>query len=283
MGSFGLPLADNWYAIERHQDGVLRIWEPHIYRLLRANMFLIKGRDRDLLIDAGMGIASLRRFLAPYLDKPLSLFITHTHVDHVGSAHEFPEDIVMHAAEADILRTPPCHCSLTFETYPAERRADLQRAGFDTSAPLLSGVPNLAFDAEAWRILPAEPTRLVDEGDVIDLGDRAFEVMHLPGHSPGSACLFEKKTGMLIGGDVIYDGLLIDTLPESNVEDYVETMRRLQSVPAAVVHGGHRESFGRERFCGISPIATLPAKAKRGSKKCEKESCVRWPCSASMM
>ncbi len=248
MGSFDLPTADNWFAIERHQDSVLRIWEPHIYRLLRANMFLIKGRDRDLLIDAGMGIASLRRFLAPYLDKPLSLFITHTHIDHVGSAHEFPEEIIMHTAEADILRAPPSHCCLTFETYPEHRRADLRRAGFDTSAPLLSGVPDASFDAEAWRILPAEPTRLVDEGDVIDLGDRAFEVMHLPGHSPGSVCLYEKKTGMLIGGDVIYDGLLIDTLPESSVEDYVETMRRLQTLPAAVVHGGHRESFGRERL-----------------------------------
>ncbi|GAB5471524.1 MAG: MBL fold metallo-hydrolase [Rhodospirillales bacterium] len=248
MSSFGLPKADNWFAIEWHQDDVLRIWEPHMHRLLRANMFLIKGRDRDLLIDAGMGVASLRAFLKPYLDKPVSLFITHTHVDHVGSAYEFPDDVIMHAAEAEILRSPPCSCSLTFDLYAPDKKADLQRAGFDTRGPLISGLPSLDFDAEAWRLRPAEPTRLVSEGDVIDLGNRAFEVLHLPGHSPGSICLYETQTGMLIGGDVIYDGLLIDTLPESSIEDYVETMRRLQTLPAAVVHGGHRESFGQARL-----------------------------------
>jgi len=248
MSVFDLPSADSWYAIEWHREDVLRIWEPHVNRLLRANMFLIKGRSRDLLVDAGMGIVSLKAFLAPFLDKPLTLFLTHSHVDHVGAAHEFPEEIVMHAAEADMLRGPPCSCRLTFDIYSPDKRADLQRAGFDTSGPLIAALPRPDYDPETWRIMPAEPTRLVAEGDVIDLGNRAFEVLHLPGHTPGSVCLYEKRTGMLLGGDVIYDGLLIDTLPESSVEAYVETMRRLQTLPASVVHGGHRESFGQERL-----------------------------------
>ena len=44
----------------------------------------------------------------------------------------------------------------------------------------------------------------------IDLGDRAFEVIHTPGHSPGGIALYEPKTGILLSGDIVYDGPLID-------------------------------------------------------------------------
>jgi len=43
----------------------------------------------------------------------------------------------------------------------------------------------------------------VRDGDIIDLGDRAFEVLHLPGHSPGSIALFEAATKTLFSGDAI--------------------------------------------------------------------------------
>lgn len=64
-GDIVLRPADPWFAIEPQPGGILRIWEPHVSRLLRANIFLVRGRDRDLLVDAGMGVASLRAFLAP--------------------------------------------------------------------------------------------------------------------------------------------------------------------------------------------------------------------------
>ena len=49
------------------------------------------------------------------------------------------------------------------------------------------------WSADRYEVEPAPATRLVDEGDAIDLGDRHFEVLHLPGHSPGS-------TGYLVRG-----------------------------------------------------------------------------------
>ena len=56
----------------------------------------------------------------------------------------------------------------------------------------------------------APATRLIDEGDVIDLGDRIFEVLHTPGHSEGEILLWEAFTGILFSGDMIYDGDLIN-------------------------------------------------------------------------
>ena len=98
---------------------------------------------------------------------------------------------------------------------------------------------------------PAPATWVVDGGEAVDLGDRRFEILHLPGHSPGSIGLWEAATGTLFSGDAIYDGVLLDSLPESNIDDYVETMRRLRALPVRVVHGGHRPSFGRPRLVEI--------------------------------
>jgi glyoxylase-like metal-dependent hydrolase (beta-lactamase superfamily II) len=86
---------------------------------------------------------------------------------------------------------------------------------------------------------------------VVDLGDRAFEVMHLPGHSPGSIGLWEPRTGIFFSGDAIYDGWLLDMLPDSSIRDYIATMKRLRSLAVTIVHGGHEPSFGRERMVAI--------------------------------
>jgi glyoxylase-like metal-dependent hydrolase (beta-lactamase superfamily II) len=73
----------------------------------------------------------------------------------------------------------------------------------------------------------------------------------LPGHSPGSIGLWEPRTGILFSGDAIYDGPLLDMLPDSRIGDYLQTMRRLRSLPVTIVHGGHEPSFGRERMVAI--------------------------------
>ena len=89
---------------------------------------------------------------------------------------------------------------------------------------------------------------MLDDGDVVDIGDRAFEVLHLPGHSPGSIGLWEAATGILFSGDAVYDGPLLDELDGSDIDDYVATMYRLRELPVTVVHGGHEPSFGHDRL-----------------------------------
>ena len=95
-------------------------------------------------------------------------------------------------------------------------------------------------------------TRLIDEGDIVDTGDRRFEVLHLPGHSPGSIGLWEAATGTLFSGDAIYDGPLLDELDHSDIGRYCETMHRLLELPVTVVHAGHDPSFGRDRLRAIA-------------------------------
>ena len=83
---------------------------------------------------------------------------------------------------------------------------------------------------------------------MVDLGDRAFEVMHLPGHSPGSIGLYEQRTQTLFSGDAIYDGPLLDTLADSDIALYRRTMQRLLELPVSIVHAGHDPSFDGARL-----------------------------------
>jgi glyoxylase-like metal-dependent hydrolase (beta-lactamase superfamily II) len=117
---------------------------------------------------------------------------------------------------------------------------------------LIDALPFTGFDLEGFRITSVAPTREVDEGDVIDLGNRHFEILHLPGHSVGSIGLWEAASGTLFSGDAIYDGPLLDELPDSDIAEYVTTMRRLRELPVSVVHGGHEPSFGRSRMVEIA-------------------------------
>ena len=73
----------------------------------------------------------------------------------------------------------------------------------------------------------------------VDLGNRSFQVLHLPGHSPGSIGLWEEDSGTLFSGDAIYDGPLLDGLEDSDIDDYLLTMERLQDLPVSVVLVGN--------------------------------------------
>ena len=104
------------------------------------------------------------------------------------------------------------------------------------------------FDPEKFHVRAAPLTGHLDEGDVVDLGDRHFRVLHLPGHSPGSIGLFEEATDTLFSGDVIYDGPLLDNLVHSDPAILRDSLARIRDLGPRVVHGGHFPSFGRERL-----------------------------------
>ena len=240
-------VAGCWFDFERLSDGITRIWEPHVIRVMQCNVWHVQGRDRDLLIDTGMGIASLSEAAARIFQKHLYAVATHTHLDHVGSLHEFPERIV-HVLEAEKLMCASENFSMLRDDHPFEFITGLERAGYEVGSRFITALPSADFDLRAFACPAAPPTRRVREGDLIDLGDRVLEVFHLPGHSPGSIGLWEAATGIFFSGDAIYDGPLLDELPGSDIPAYLETMRRLERLPARIVHAGHDPSFDGARL-----------------------------------
>ena len=245
-----VAIADRWFERRRVDDDVILLWEPHVDRLIRCNIWHVRGRDRDLLVDTGLGIVSLAAAARDLFDKEVVAVATHTHYDHVGSLHEFAIRLV-HRAEAAMMADFTDFATLLTADLDPDVLTSLRSIGLAQADALISAYPDIGYDPASYRVRSVAPTRIVEEGDAIDLGDRRFEVLHLPGHSPGSIALWEESTGVLFSGDVVYDGVLIDNLPTSDVADYIRTMRRLRELPVRTVHGGHKPSFGRERLVAI--------------------------------
>lgn len=230
-----LGVAQRWYGIQACPDGISLLYEQHVEPGLRCNIWHVQGREQDLLIDSGLGVMPLRHEIARLSARPVLAVASHTHFDHIGNHHEF-EQRCCHPAEAEILSRPDEH-NTVWQEYQ----------GMMSAAQPLSALPYAGFDFADYRIQPAPPTRLIEEGDELDLGDRLFRVFHMPGHSPGSVCLYEAATRTLFAGDVLYDGELLDALYHSNREQYRETLARLREIPAEIFHCGHYGSFGKAR------------------------------------
>ncbi|MFK7942298.1 MAG: MBL fold metallo-hydrolase [Paracoccaceae bacterium] len=218
----------------RHlSDGITQITETGVAPWLRCNIWHVRGRDRDLVIDTGLGLDPLKATIMAETDRPLHAILTHAHFDHSAGLWEFDHRLA-HPSEAAIMATPDWDNTL-------------YGGGWEV-AELVDPARYPGFDPATYRVRPAPLTGHLDEGDVLDLGDRAFQVLHLPGHSPGSIGLWEIGTRTLFSGDAIYDGLLLDNLPGSDPEVLCATLDRIRRLAPKTVHGGHFRSFGADRL-----------------------------------
>mgnify|MGYP001332712348 CR=1 FL=1 len=135
---------------------------------------------------------------------------THGHFDHVGANRAMKEatgaELLIHGMDADLFQTAEEHASLF---------------GLTTT-------------------VSPEPDRLLEEDDVIKVGELSFKVIHVPGHSPGSICLY--SPGHLFVGDVLFAGSIGRTdLPGGDHQGLLDGIRqKLFLLPdATLVHTGH--------------------------------------------
>ncbi|XP_061478150.1 acyl-coenzyme A thioesterase MBLAC2 [Rhineura floridana] len=251
-----------WFAHKSLGGGIYWIQERFYESGNRANIWLVRGSQRDVVIDTGLGLRSLPEYLhlAGLLDtesvpgddarerrgeeekvpvgcgrrRPLLAVATHVHFDHAGGLHQF-EDVAVHSAEARALRRGD-----NYETVTWLSDSEVVRQ------------PSPGWSARQFRVRPVQPTLILQEGDVINLGDRQLTVMHMPGHSRGSICLHDRERKILFSGDVVYDGSMIDWLPYSRINDYVASCQRLiELVNRGLVEKvlpGHFNTFGAEQL-----------------------------------
>ncbi|MEU8390772.1 MBL fold metallo-hydrolase [Micromonospora sp. NPDC048842] len=234
----------DWYARAEVGGDVVRISEPHVNELLSANIWWLRGTDRDIVIDAGLGVVSLREAIPGLFERDPMIVLTHAHLDHVGGASEFGERAA-HPAEAGVLAT-----GVPASLYGAELfdKLGIDAAGEDIPELMIDVLPDPDYDPAAYRVAPMTLHHLLDDGDRVDLGGRVLTVLHLPGHTPGSIALMEEHTGTLYSGDIVYEGALIDDLPNSDVAAYRRSMQVLVDLDVSVVHPGHGDSFDRTRL-----------------------------------
>jgi glyoxylase-like metal-dependent hydrolase (beta-lactamase superfamily II) len=180
--------------------------------------------------DAAVIIARLKRLRL----RPRYILLTHGHFDHIAALPDLAAayggeelEIAIHRDEADKLGPA---------SYTIHRR-DFAVAG------------DAAYVDALWKPLPA-PTRLLDEGD--ETGP--FRVLHLPGHSPGSAGFLLAEKKRLFSGDTLFRASMGRTdLPGGNWSQLRESLKRLFAMDGDIrVHPGHGPSttIGAERGYG---------------------------------
>ncbi|HEX9609905.1 MAG TPA: MBL fold metallo-hydrolase [Candidatus Limnocylindria bacterium] len=176
----------------------------------QTNAYLVwDGRSADaLVLDPGMGAAGplMERTAAAGLRLHL-IANSHGHIDHV------------------------------FDNAPLVRASGAPLAIHPDDAYRLAGENAYGFELE--RSVATQDLR---EGEQLRIGDLVFDVLHTPGHTEGSVCLYEERAGLLLSGDVLFAGSYGRTdLPGGNEEQMVASLARLsRGIPGHVrVLPGH--------------------------------------------
>ncbi|WP_234796000.1 MBL fold metallo-hydrolase [Mycobacteroides chelonae] len=229
-----------WYRTSEVAGMVTCYTEPYADSIVSANIWHLRGPDRDLVFDTGLGVASLKSALPELFEREPVAFVSHWHLDHSGGAHEF-SDVRIHRQGVSALNAPP-EASLKGAELARELGINDQLA--DT---LLTAIPYADYDIEKYRVRPvSKPTSIPDRAR-IDLGGKtALTIVHMPGHTRDSSVAFDERTGDLFAGDVVYEDPengLLDYTSDSSVGDYVRSLTLLKDMKVARVHPGHGSTF----------------------------------------
>jgi glyoxylase-like metal-dependent hydrolase (beta-lactamase superfamily II) len=229
-----LPVAQRWFRTERVDPDISLLVEAHLDRFFESNVWHVRGRERDLVVDTGNGIGDLRGELAPVIDgRDVVAVATHGHFDHIGGLHAFDERWC-HPADADDLRRPFA-LALLHEDFPDGLEDEIRWFGYEPPDVVVTAVPSAGFDLRGWRTIATEPTRLLDDGDVVDLGGRSFEVLHVPGHTAGSIALWDAPNAVLFTGDT---AALDDPLYAEDEDAFRRSLEVLRALPVELVCAG---------------------------------------------
>ena len=209
------PVVEFWYAIQPQGDDIIRFGEIHADPYAVGDIWLVRGSERDLVVDTGSGIVPPAPIVEAVSGKPVLAVALNCYYDHAGGWHSFAER-ACHLLDGPALIDPIEENSLVSKYLTDEALSALPRAGYSTAD---------------YRMVGAEPTRLLEDGDVIDLGDRMLEVLHMPGRSPGGIALWEAETGSLFTSDMLYDGEHGLAWPPDDPQSYIASLRRMRDLP----------------------------------------------------
>lgn len=209
----------DWFTIDKIDGDTYIISEYRHWE--ETHCYLLNGSEHSLLIDTGLGICNIYDEVHKLTDKPVTAIATHIHWDHIGGHKYFP-DFYAHKAETDWLNGK----------FPLS--ADTVRKMVVDRCDLPDG-----FDVTTYEMFQGTPVKLVDDGDIIDLGDRKIEVLHTPGHAPGHLCFWEKERRYLFTGDLVYKDVLFAYYPSTDPIAYLASLEKLAELPVEKVFPAH--------------------------------------------
>ena len=204
--------SDEWFEVYEVAPDIWAIYEP--YQWQEVISYLIVGRTSALLFDTGNGLGDIRAIVDQLTKKPIEVLNSHSHFDHIGGNHPF--DAIASVSTSFALINSH---GINNDTVSNEASADA----------LCKSLP-AGTTQKGHRIKPYTISRKVDEGDIIDLGDRQLEVLRIPGHTDDSIALLDAQNGFLFTGDSFYEGPIWLYFPETDLVAYKKSLARLAAM-----------------------------------------------------
>jgi glyoxylase-like metal-dependent hydrolase (beta-lactamase superfamily II) len=169
-----------------------------IFGVYKEMMYLVEGKEKALLIDAGIGVGDLAAYVKTLTCKPVELVVTHGHLDHCGGAPLF-NSVYLNQKDIELSRG----------NSNIETRASLIRSVVGKDIPYKSFVLQTKVDYKP-----------LNDGDSFDLGGLTVEMLAMPGHTPGMICPLIVQERTVVFGDGCNPTVFL-FLPESlSVSEY---------------------------------------------------------------
>ena len=172
-------------------------------------LYLIEGTDRAVLIDTCLGVGNLRKFVETLTDKPITVLLTHGHVDHAMGAPEF-DDVYMNHKDIEIYE----------KMRGVEERIGYIKTILGDHAPEIKNedlVPSTKMEFKELK-----------DGDCFYLGKVTIEVYALAGHTPGSMVMLVPEERLLILGDACNQATFLFDQDALTVKKYRQNLLTLQ-------------------------------------------------------
>jgi glyoxylase-like metal-dependent hydrolase (beta-lactamase superfamily II) len=212
------------------------------------NSYIIKDPARSLIIDTGLNRKECLEAMHKGLDtlgtdlSKSDIFITHLHADHFGLVSELATE-----STNIYFSRPDKELMESWEGFGA-MVAYAGQNGFpeDQLKAAIDKHPGAKYGSD-W--IPE--TKVLDDGDVIDVGDYHFKCVATPGHTMGHTCLYEPDKKILVAGDHI----LIDITPniqcwsdtDNHLKHYLASLDKVHKLQVDLVLPGHRRLIDNHR------------------------------------
>ena len=188
---FSTEIADGIFLISVTNKSNIAMEELVKPQKATANSYLVVGEEKALLFDLAINQENLWDYACSLTDRPVQLVLSHGHVDHIFYLNK-REEVWLHPDDMDMVK---------------------------------NGVPGVNEPTHPCPVLHS-----LNEGDVIELGNRKLTVYHIPGHTPGSILLLDQKTKLLLSGDSVARRLLFGVGSDVKIEPFCQKVERLKKI-----------------------------------------------------
>lgn len=212
-----------WFTIEQLDQDTYAISEYQHWE--ETHCYLLLGEKRALLIDTGLGAANIKEVVSSLTMLPVCVLLTHAHWDHIGAIEAFT-DCMVHTSEVNWLNG-----SFPLPLSVVKQNLCKEPCEFPSS-----------FDINAYHI-PQREAKGLQDGDVIDLGNRILRIIHTPVHSPGHICLYEESRKTLYCGDLMYAGCLYAFYPTTDPVMFRDSIHKINTLSIDQILPGHHRLY----------------------------------------